>query len=129
MLVSGCVAPAQTVRPACPPCAEPSGAEPAQAVRAVARAFVAAAEARDFAAAWSLLSGPWRDRYTPERLARDFDREPRGAGFVSRLKASLEAPISIADERATISLGAERSVRLVLEQGGWKLDALDVAAR
>ncbi len=98
MLVSGCVAPAQTVRPACPPCAEPSGAEPAQAVRAVARAFVAAAE-------------------------------PRGAGFVSRLKASFEAPVSIVGERATISLGTERQVRLVLEQAAWKIDSLDAAAQ
>lgn len=95
----------------------------------MARAFVAAAEARDFAAAWSLLSGPWRDRYTPERLARDFDREPRGAGFVSRLKASFEAPVSIVGERATISLGTERQVRLVLEQAAWKIDSLDAAAQ
>ncbi|MDX2014281.1 MAG: hypothetical protein SFW67_29040 [Myxococcaceae bacterium] len=129
VLLMGCVAPIQSVKPSCPPCAEPSGAEPADAVRAAARAFVSAAEARDFATAWSWLSGAWRDRYTPERLARDFDREPRGAGFVSRLKASLGGPVSLAGDRATISLGAERSARLVLEPGGWKLDSLDTAAR
>ncbi len=129
-LLAGCVAPGPTVRADGPPCVEARPAVDATAeVRGAVKAFVEAAEARDFAAAWRLLAGPWRDRYTPERLAEDFEREPRGPGLVSRLKASLGAPVVVDGPKATLLVGGARVARLVLEPSGWRLESLDAPAR
>jgi hypothetical protein len=123
----GCATP--VARPAeCPPCREPAAKDDAEAVRAAMRAFVGAVEARDFSASWQWLAGAWRDRYTPERLASDFEREPRGVGHVSRLKAALNAPIRLAGTLALVTLGEGRVARWVLEAGGWRLASLDSAA-
>jgi hypothetical protein len=126
----GCTTAQAPVRADCPPCVEvrPEVAEDA-AVRAAIRAFVAAVEGRDFGVAWAGLSGDWRSRYTPERLAQDFDREPRGAGFVSRLKAATDAPVFIEGVRATLGVGTDRIVRLEREASGWKIASLDAPSR
>lgn len=94
-------------------------------VRQALGEFVTQVERRDFAAAWRSLSAELRARYTPERLAKDFGLEPLAEERVARLKAGLGAPIAVEQAAATLELGRERIVRLVLERDGWKVAALE----
>ena len=94
--------------------------------QAALRAFLDATEAGDFDAAYRLLSGPWRARYTPERLAADFD-EVEGAARERLTRAALAAsrePV-IAGNTAELSIGGGKCVRLVKEDDGWKIQALE----
>lgn len=97
------------------------GAGPAQALDR----FLAAVEAADWSAAWSQLSPTWRGRYSPERLGKDFEAEPLARERLSRARAAARASATVDGGRASFAIAEGKAVRLVLEAGVWKLDALE----
>ena len=88
---------------------------------------MASVEGRDFKAAYLLLAQPWRDRYTPERLEKDFALEPQAKDRVARVRAALggQVPLEVSREGAKLPLGGGRAVQLVREGGGYKVAALE----
>lgn len=129
LLAASCVTTDFVRQPDPKPCVDatpPATSQPAeQAVRATLSSFVNAVEAKNFEAALELLAGPWRKRYSAERLSKDFGAEPRGAQLVGRLKAALGAPITITGDQATLPVGGGRGARLVSESTGWRIASLD----
>ena len=93
--------------------------------RAVAERFVNAAEQRDFAAAFSMLSGPLRERYTPERLGHDFDAEPLAKERLARIRAALGGPFTMTAEKAVLPLGSQKMFTLVHDGGAWRVSSLE----
>jgi hypothetical protein len=109
------------------PATVPSGSSEGAAREALAR-FAAAVEAGRWPEAYALLSARWRAAYTPSRLASD----ARGAGPVcreatERVRALLEAaaPLSGEGSRRVLPVGSDRAAVLLLEEGGWRVDALE----
>lgn len=98
---------------------------PEEAPRAALEQFLRAAEARDWPAAYALLAGPLRARYTPRLLGEDFAREPLARERLARLRAALASPLVLSATEARLPLGGERAARLVLEDGAWRLAALE----
>ncbi len=109
---------------ALPPRPPPSEADP----RAVLDRFSAAVEAARWDDAYPLLSGRWRARETPARLAADLAASgPVGRDAVRRVRALLAAgaPVAVDGEVATLAVAADRAARLVREGGTWRVDALE----
>jgi hypothetical protein len=105
----------------------PPGREEAAARAALGR-FAEALEAGRWPEAYALLSARWRSAYTPTRLALD----ARGAGPVGReaterVRALLAAGTPLAGEggRRTLPVGSGRAAVLLLEEDGWRVDALE----
>jgi hypothetical protein len=98
----------------------PSG-QPAEAVQALVRA----ARAGDFGEAWRWLAAPERARYTPERLARDFQSAPGTAERLSRALAAVERPGETAGAETRWPLPTGGAVRVVLEDGQPRVAALE----
>lgn len=94
-------------------------------VRAAAERFVAAAERRDFQTAYAMLSGPLRDRYTPERLAHDFDNEPLAKERLARIRAALAQPFAVTPAKAVLQLGAANAFTMSHEADGWRVASLE----
>ncbi len=94
-------------------------------VRAVTTQFVEAAERADFAAVFSMLSGALRDRYTPERLARDFEAEPLSKERLARIRAALNQPFTMSASKAVLTMGATSAFTLVHEADGWRVASLE----
>ena len=93
--------------------------------RKALEAFLVAAESGDFAAAWGLLSGELRARYTPERLEADFRAEPLARERLARARAALaQAPVIEVDVVA-FPVGEGRAVRLRREEGGYRVVSLE----
>jgi hypothetical protein len=101
---------------------EPSATDEATLVL---RRFLDAAQAGDFAKAYRLLSARWRAQYTPERLARDLAVEPQGKERLARARAALETPLQLEGDAARFPLGGELAVKLVREQGTFRVDSLE----
>ncbi len=78
--------------------------------------------------AWPLLSARWRARSTPATLAADLSASGRvgreSAERVEALLADGQRPV-VEGERATLAVGEGKAARLVLEAGGWRVDALE----
>ncbi len=87
--------------------------------------FLNAVESLDWEKAWSLLSAPLRARYTPDRFREDFQREPLARERLRRARLALKGQVKVAGNEATISLGADRAVRLVREEGGYRVAAIE----
>lgn len=87
--------------------------------------FAQAVEGGHWEAAWALLSEPLRERYTPERLHEDFQREPLATERLRRAWLAAEGPVRVTEEGAEFALGAERAVRLVREAGEYRVAALE----
>jgi len=98
----------------------PSG-QPAEAVQALVRA----ARAGDFAEAWRWLAAPERSRYTPERLARDFQAAPGAEQRLSRALAAVERPGESAGAETRWPLPGGGAVRVLLEDGQPRVLALE----
>lgn len=98
---------------------------PEEAARAALERFLSSVEAGEWATAWSLLAGPVRSRYTPERLRSDFEREPLAAERVRRARLVLQGPVRLEEGEALLPLGGEAAVRLVLEGGEYRVAALE----
>jgi hypothetical protein len=100
---------------------------PQTAPRQALERFLSSVEGGDFKAAYLLLAQPWRDRYTPQRLEKDFALEPQAKDRVARVRAALGGRVSleVSREGARLPLGGGRAVQLVREGGGYKIAALE----
>ncbi len=95
---------------------------------AALRTFSAALASGRFEAAHPLLSARWRAAYTPHRLAVDLaGAGPAGREAAARALAALDAGSPLVREGAVarLPLGGDRAAVVVLEDGGWKVDALE----
>lgn len=95
------------------------------AARKVLLAFVKAASTRRFSAVYPLLDAALRSRYTPARLARDFQRAPKAAERVRRAELAASGPAVVHGERVLFPLGPSDAVMLVEEADGFKLASLE----
>lgn len=95
----------------------PNDAEP----RAVALGFVEATEHHDFEAVYLTLSSKLRDRYTPARLRADFEAEPLATERIDRIRASLSKPFTVTATTAVLQGGETRALKLVREEGAWRI--------
>ena len=93
--------------------------------KAVLTRFLNAVEARDWEKAWTLLSAPLRSRYTPDRFREDFVREPLATERVRRARLALKGVMKMTHGDATLALGADRAVRLVLEGGEYRVASIE----
>ncbi|NTX36687.1 hypothetical protein HUA78_19760 [Myxococcus sp. CA033] len=100
-------------------------ARPADVPRAALRRFLDASDAKDWKTAWSLLAAPLRARYTPERLREDFDRDPLAKERLRRARLALNTHVRVGAGEAVFPIGDERAVLLVLEDGEYRLSALE----
>ncbi len=108
-------------RPAAPASLRPSPGETLDR-------FTAALSAQRWPEAYALLSGRWRARYTPARLAADWSLAgPVGRDAADRARALLAAgqPWAVRGQTATLVVGEGRAAVLVEEDGGWRVDALE----
>ncbi|HEY1333075.1 MAG TPA: hypothetical protein VGF31_02390 [Myxococcaceae bacterium] len=99
----------------------PPTGQPAEAVRGLVRA----ARAGDFAEAWHWLAAPERARYTPERLARDFQSAPGVAERLSRALAAVERTGETTGTETRWPLPTGGAVRVVLEDGHPRVATLE----
>ena len=75
-----------------------------------------------------LLSARWRAGYTAERLATDLaGAGPAAREAAERVARALDAgtPIARSAGQARLAVGETRVAVLVLEPGGWRVDALE----
>ncbi|NBD11149.1 MULTISPECIES: hypothetical protein [Corallococcus] len=93
--------------------------------RAALKKFLDAVDARDWKGAWGLLASPLRARYTPERLREDFEREPLSKERLRRARLALNTRVRVAAGEALFPLGEERAVRLLLEDGEYRVAAIE----
>ena len=98
---------------------------PADEAKAVLTRFLNAVDARDWEKAWSLLSASLRSRYTPDRFRDDFQREPLAKERVRKARLALRGNVKVTNTDATIALGADRAVQLVLEEGEYRVAAIE----
>lgn len=90
--------------------------------------FAAAVEEGRWPEAWSLLSARWRARETPERLSADLAASgPVGPSAVARARAALAAGAlpDVNGRAAALAVGQGKAADLVLEDGAWRVDALE----
>ena len=87
--------------------------------------FLDAAEKGDFDSAYQLLAGSWRARYTPARLKQDFELEPRAKELVGRARSALKRGGREAGGVAEYSIADGKAVRLVRENGVFKIASLE----
>ena len=96
-----------------------------QAAAALTR-FLDAADAGDFEGALRMLAASWRNRYTPQRFAEDFGKEPLARERLQRARSALSAGSWVVDASgAQLPLGGGRSVRLALEGDAYRVVALE----
>ncbi len=100
-------------------------ARPADVPRAALRLFIERVEARDWKSAWGQLAGTLRARYTPERLKEDFEREPLAKERLRRARLALNTHVRVGAGEAVFPLGDDRAVRLVLEDGEYRIASIE----
>jgi hypothetical protein len=98
---------------------------PNDEAKAALTRFLNAVEAKDWEKAWRLLSSPLRSRYTPDRFREDYQREPLARERLRRARLSLKGNVKVTGNEATFPLGADRSVRLVMEEGEYRVAAIE----
>jgi hypothetical protein len=105
----------------------PSGRTAADAREVLAR-FAGAVASGRWSEAHVLLAARWRAAYTPARLATDAEGAgPVGREAAERVAALLEAgtPLTGDARRRALPVGAGKEAVVVLEEGGWRVDALE----
>jgi hypothetical protein len=112
---------APELSPAFSPAAHPRIA----AARAALAAFLDAAQARRFSAAYAWLSSALRARYTPSSLARDFSLAPDAGDRLRRAQAALEGPAREEAGAVLFPLAEGRAVVLEEEAGGFRVASLE----
>jgi hypothetical protein len=100
-------------------------ARPADVPKAALSRFLDTVEARDWQKAWSQLAAQLRARYTPERLREDFEREPLAKERLRRARLALNANVRVGAGEALFPLGEDRAVVLVLEDGEYRVAAIE----
>ncbi len=89
------------------------------------RGFIQASENGQFELAYRLLAQPWRARYTPDQLKRDFELEPRSKDLLARARAALAEGGTTRGDLTEYPIGNGRAVRVVREPEGFKVSALE----
>jgi hypothetical protein len=130
LLGLACAAPRAPAAPAAPSGAETAAPAPEDLARSALSRFAAAASAARWQDAWAILSASWRARLTPEGLAADWRASgPIGPRALSRLEAALASgervQVRPGGGSALLPIGGGRAALLVLEEGGWRVDALE----
>jgi len=95
---------------------------------AVLERFAEAAEVGRWEEAWALLSARGRARTTPARLEADWRASgPVGPEAAARVLALLRsgAPLAVGTREAVLAVAEGRRARLLPEEGGWRVDALE----
>ena len=115
---------------ACAAAQRPSAgaAAPALAAREALSRFASAVDEGRWPEAWALLSARWRARETPERLAADLAASgPVGPSAVARAKAALASGAlpDVKGRSASLAVGQGKAAVLLLEDGSWRVDALE----
>jgi hypothetical protein len=90
--------------------------------------FAREVRAGRWTAAWPLLSDRWRAATSPGRLAADYRAAgPLAREAVERVAALLQegATLSASPGALRLEVGPGRAARLVREQAGWRVDALE----
>ena len=100
------------------------------AARETLSRFARDVQERRWQDAYALLAARWRAAYTPSRLAADWDGAgPIGREESERVLALLAAGVSLLPEggleRLSLPVGTGRRAVVVLEDGGWRVDALE----
>ena len=95
------------------------------AARSVLESFLDAAEHGDFRRAYELLSAPLRARYTPKRLEQDFKAEPLAKERLARAREALSHPAVVKGDRVLFPIAGGRAVQLVLENGAYRVLAIE----
>ncbi len=106
----------------------PAAGDPAEEAGRVLSCFAAAVREGRLDEAWPLLSARWRAGSTPASLAADLEASgPAGRDAAERAQALLAAGRRPAVEgaRAALEVGEGKAARLVLEDGAWRVDALE----
>jgi hypothetical protein len=96
--------------------------------RAALDRFASAALDGRWPDAYALLSARWRAATTAARLAVDWQGAlPAAREAAERVRARLDAGATLAGEggRRTLALGEGREAVVVLEEEGWRVDALE----
>ncbi|HZY06043.1 MAG TPA: hypothetical protein VFF02_21345 [Anaeromyxobacteraceae bacterium] len=109
-----------------PGAADPAG--PAEEAGRVLSRFAAAVREGRLDEAWPLLSARWRARSTPASLAADLEASGRvGRDAAERAQALLAAGRrpAVEGDRAALAVGEGKAARLVLEDGVWRVEALE----
>lgn len=96
-----------------------------ETLNAVVRAFVSAAERRDFSTAYEYLSANWRTRYSVKRLEADFESEPLSLFRIQQAARSKNAWVFESETRASKEWGPGKMLQLELEPSGWKVSSLE----
>lgn len=113
------------VAPELSPAFSKNGHPRVAAARAALAAFLDAAEARRFSAAYAWLSSDLRGRYTPSSLARDFSLAPDAGDRLRRSRAALDAVPQEAGGEVRFPITQGRAVVLVEEAGGFRVASLE----
>src|SRR5262249_50277587 len=87
--------------------------------------FIKASERGDFKTAYGLLTARWRARYTPDRLAQDFAREPLAKERLARARAALERGPTTHGNEALFPVGNGRAVVVLREEDGYRVASLE----
>jgi len=98
---------------------------PSEGPREALGKFLDAVAANDFEAAYRMLAGSWRAKYTPARFKADFAAEPLAKERLDRARAALGSEILWKGETAELAVGDGKSVKLVREGGAFKVAALE----
>jgi len=128
LAVLSCLACAPAAVKPPPPPPAPAPPRPEEEARAALARFSASLRAGRWGDAYILLSARWRGRLTPDRLAADWRGSgPVGARALARVEALLGAgaPVQVSGRVATLAVGEGREASLLLEEGGWRVDALE----
>ena len=106
----------------------PAPPRPEDEARAALARFAASLHEDRWPDAYVLLSARWRARLSPDRLAVDWrDSGPVGARALARVEALLAfgAPVRVSGSVASLAVGEGREASLVLEDGRWRVEALE----
>jgi hypothetical protein len=95
--------------------------------RGAVRAFVRAMERRRYDVVMRLVPEADREGMTEERMREAFEGEGREEveRLVATLRESLEAPIEVVGDRATMAYGEGATLQLVREGELWKIEDPD----
>jgi hypothetical protein len=95
--------------------------------RAALRSFVRAMERRRYDVVMRFVPEGDREGMSPERMREAWEGESREEieRLIADLRASLDEPIEIVGDRATMSYGEGSAVQFVREDGRWRIEDPD----
>jgi hypothetical protein len=128
LLLAGCATTPspRPVKPEPKPVVVPQPVEDRQAVlRELVQRFVAATESKHFEEVLPLLAKPLRERYSVEKLERDFGADPLAVARLAQIKAKAGDAFVEAKDSAALEWAQGRALKLVQEPDGWRIASLE----